>query len=257
MKKIAFLIGFCILFIGFVPILALAQEAAPPQNFVVFEEFVSPSDMPAFKKVQEQTVELWNKHKLDIPVWAYQNDDNAYYWVIPLENFGGLDALYAKMMEFSEMLKTEEGFDADQAFRDLTTGRQSVLHWSQDLSYHPTGNFGQSKDEPFVEWTFCYMKAGHEKEAGKAIKKYQEFYDGIDETYDWDVYMVMLGHDTPCWILMTRGESELAIRKLENELGEKYGKQFQEMWSGFAKHVRKFENKKGWFLPKWSLNLPE
>lgn len=254
MKKLSFLIGLWILVSGFISLNTQAQEATPPENFVVFEEFVSPADMPAYKKAQDKVMELWMQMNVDVPIYSYRNDDNAYYWVIPLRNFADMDTLHETMMGVFNKMKDENGFDAQQEFRDLSTGRQSMLHWSKELSYHPSGEFGQNKEKPFVEWTFCYLRAGHEQEASKAIKAYQAFYDGIDETYEWDVYAVTIGHDTPCWILMVRGENELAIRKLENELGEKYGDDFKKMWQDFAQHVRKFENKKGWFLPKWSCN---
>lgn len=256
MKKIAFLIGFCILFIGFIPVLSQAQEATPPTNFVVFEEFVSPADLPAFLKAQERAVELWKKHILDVSIWTYRNDDNAYYWIIPIENFSGLDELYEKMMEISKKMK-EDGFDGDKEFRGLTTGRQTIIRWSQDLSYHPNSTMGQSRDKPYVEWMFCYLKAGHEKEAAEAAKKYIEFYNSIDETYEWDIYMAMIGHDTPMWIFMTTNKNAMAMRQLETELFSKYPEELKELWAGFAQHMRKFENKNGWFLPNWSLNIPE
>ncbi|MCY1720683.1 hypothetical protein OU798_10035 [Prolixibacteraceae bacterium Z1-6] len=254
MKKFTLLIGLCLCFTTFISLNTRAQEATPPENFVVFEEFVSPSDMQAYKNAQEKVIDLWNQYEVKIPVYTYRNDDNAFYWVVPIENFSGLDDLYTSMMGVWKKMKEEGNFDADKEFRDLSTGRQTVLHWSKELSYHPSGEFGQSKEKPFVEWAFCYLKAGHEKEAAEAIKKYQTFYEGIDDNYEWDVYTVSIGHDTPCWILMVRAENELALLKLENELGEKYSEDFQKMWQNFAQHVRKFENKKGWFLPKWSSN---
>lgn len=124
----------------------------------------------------------------------------------------------------------------------------------KDLSYHPSGEMGQNKNNKYCEWTFSYLKAGHEKEAAAAVKKYQEFYDGIDESYEWDIYRVTFGPDTPCWIMMVRAESELALRQTEAKLGEQYNVEFQEMWQNFTQHVRKFENKKGWFMPQWSRN---
>ncbi len=256
MRRNLLFIGFIILIMGYLPVDTQAQDAAMPQNFIVFEEFVSPADMAEFNEVQQEAIDIWHKIGFDIPIFCYGNEEYAFYWVVPIENFAGIDALFEKMMGMSQQLK-DEGFDSDEKFRDLSTMRQTVIHWSQELSYHPSGVFGQTKDKPFVEWAFCYLKSGHEKEAGQAIKKYIDFYDSIDETYEWDVYAVMIGHDTPCWILMTRAESELAMRNLENDLNSKYGDKFKEMWGEFSKHVRKFETKKGWFMPDWSLNIPE
>lgn len=255
MKK-NYLLLLCILLLGLGPSMSNAQEAEIPTMFAVYEEFVSPSDMQKFGEVQNEAFELMKDLNFDMTFWAYRTDDNSFYWVLPLQNFGTLDGMFQKMMNFHKQMN-DKGFDPDVKFRDLSTMRQSIIYWNQDLSYHPSGQMGQREEMPYCEWTFAYLKTGHEKEAAEAVKKYQEFYDGINESYEWDIYQVMFGHDTPCWILMVRAESELALRQLENDLGEKYQSDFQKMWQNFSQHVRKFENKKGWFLPKWSHNIPE
>lgn len=255
MKKSYLLAGLFILLAGFVSLNSQAQETEMPVNFWVFEEFVSPSDMLAFRGAQAEAVRMWKKHQFDVPFYCYQNDDNAYYWVIPIHNFGSIDAIHGKLAELTKKMM-DDGFDPN-SFRDLSTMRQSVIHWEKDLSFHPSGSSGQTVDNGFVEWTFCYLKAGHEKEVKAVLKKYIDFYSGIPESYEWDVYNVTFGHDTPCMIVMTRAESELAVRKIESILQSKYKEDIKKMWAEFVPHVRKFENKKGWFLPKWSMNLPE
>lgn len=254
MRKNMLFIGLCILFTGFAALNTVAQETpSVPENFVVFEEFVSTADMASFRKVQAETVKLWKKHGFDVPVYSYSNDDNAFYWVVPIENFAAIDVLFQKIGTLMKKMK-DDGFDGQEAFRDLSTMRTSVIHWEKDLSYHPDGQYGQRLDNGFVEWTFFYMKSGHEKEASEATKKYIEFYNSVPESYEWDLYSVVFGHDTPCWIFMKRAKSELALRELNSELNEKYKDKFKELWADFAPHVRKVENKKGWFMPNWSLN---
>ncbi len=251
MKKFSLFIGLCILFTGFCIFPSNAQEL--PTNFLVMEEFVSPSDMQNFTKAQDKALELMKNYPTQFTFWTYRTDENSLYWVLPFEKFASLDVMFADMNGLRQKM-LEDGFDPDKEFRNLSTMRHTLIHWSQDLSFHPTGKLGQSKENPYCEWTFAYLKAGHEQEAAEAIKKYQEFYTKNDQVYEWDVYQVIFGHDMPCWILMTRSESELALRKTEAELSEKYMQEFQKMWQNFAQHVRKFENRKGWFIPRWSMN---
>jgi hypothetical protein len=254
MRKNILFIGLCILFVGFAALDTGAQETpTAPENFVVFEEFVSTADMATFREVQAKTVKYWKKHELGVPVYCYLNDDNAYYWVVPIENFAAIDVLFEKVGALTKKME-EDGFDGQQAFRDLSNTRTSVIHWEKDLSYHPDGKYGQRKDNGYVEWAFLYMKQGHEKEATEVVKKYIDFYNSIPESSEWDLYSVVFGHDTPCWILMNRATSEMALRAHEKDLNEKYGDKFKELWADFALHVRKIENKKGWFQPDWSIN---
>lgn len=255
MKKSFLLAGLFILFAGFVSLSSQAQEAEMPENFWVLEEFVSPSDMPAFTKAQSGAVDMWKKHGWDVPFFCYQNDDNAYYWVVPIKNFGAIDVVRGKMGEIGKKMRAD-GFDPG-TFRDLSTVRHSVIHWEKDLSYHPSGTFGQTTENSFVEWTFLYLKAGHGEEVKAALQKYIDFYESIPESYEWDVYNVTFGHDAPCMIVMNRGESELAVRKLESDLQSKYKEDFKRLWGEFTPHVRKMESKKGWYMPAWSMNSLE
>ena len=257
MKKLGLLICLLILFTGFFTLNLCAQEApAMPENFLVIEEFVAPSDMAAFNEAQQKAVDLWKKHDFGISLYTYRTAENSIYWVVPIQDFGGIDDVFSKADDIVAKMEAD-GYDADKEFKDLSTTRQSVLHWVKDLSYHPEGNMGQSAEKPYCEWTFVSLRSGHEKAAAGVVKKYIDFYNSVGENYEWDIYAVALGYDTPMWILMNRAESELAMREQEAKLSEKYQDTFRELWMEFSTHVRKYENQKGWFLPAWSLNLPE
>jgi len=253
MKKAIVSVGFSVLFAGFLFFDSVAQQAAPV-NLLIFEETVSPSDMAAFARVQQQAVDLWKKHSFDVPVYCYSTDDNMFYWVVPVENFGSIDTVFTKSAALTKKMKEEDGFDGDKAFRDLSTSRSLVVRWSPGLSYHPSGSMNQSPDKGYVEWSFSYLKQGHEAEAAAAVKKYIDFYKKVNEPYEWDVYVATLGYETPLWIMMTRSESPEALKKQEGELYKKYSKELEEIWSELALHIRKIDNKTGWYRPDWSIN---
>lgn len=257
MRKSTLFIALCILFAGFVSFSSRAQEApAMPENFFVMEEFVAPSNLQAFIETQQKAVDLWKKHELDIPLFTYRTAVNSFYWVIPIENMGSIDGVFQKANEVVAKMKAD-GFDADKEFRDLSTSRQTVIHWMKDLSYHPNGNMGQTNNNRYCEWTFVYLRAGHEKAAADVVKKYIDFYNSIEETDEWDIYSVVMGYDTPMWILMFRAENALAMREHEKMLNDKYQDTYRKLWMEFSTHVRKFEDQKGWFLSNWSLNVSE
>ncbi|WP_319230602.1 hypothetical protein [Draconibacterium orientale] len=249
------IIIFIFLFIGMVSLQA-QETPAMPENFLVIEEFVQPADLPEFKKVQQEAIDLWKKLNFDLPVFAYSTDVSSFYWVVPFENFAALDQMFAKMDEFSKKVK-EEGYDADAKFRDLSTVRQTIIHWNKDLSYHTADYAGQTADNRYCEWTFFYLKAGHEKEMAEAVKKYIEFSENVEENWGWDLYTVSMGYDSPCWIVMDRSESPLSMRKLEASLQENYSDKLNELWGNIQPHLRKMEVVTGWFQPKWSLNFEQ
>ncbi len=240
------------LFMGIVSV--QAQEApAMPEFFFVMEEFVQPADLQAFSKTQQEAVDLWKKFELDLTVFTYATDASSFYWVLPIESFASMDQMFAKVGEVVAKMQ-EDGYEADKEFRDLSTSRESVIHWEKDLSYHPNGYVGQTTDKKYCEWTFLYLKNGHQKEAAGVIKEYIDYYNSIEETWEWDVYSVSLGYDSPCWIIMDRAENPLALSKLENTLQEKYSDKFGELWKKMQPHLRRMDVTTGWFMPKWSLN---
>lgn len=234
-----------------------AQETpAMPENFLVIEEFVQPADLPSFNKVQQEAIELWKKFEFDVSVYAYSTDVSSFYWVVPIENFAALDQVFAKAGELTAKMK-DDGYDASKKFRDLSTSRETIIHWNKDLSYHTNDYAGQTRDNRYCEWTFFYLKAGHYKEMAEAVKKYIEFSKNIEQNWGWDLYTVSMGYDSPCWIVMDRAESPLAMRKLEASLQGNHSDKLAELWGNIQPHLRKMEVVTGWFQPDWSLNFEQ
>ncbi len=234
------------------PVVLNAQQDSP--LIVVFEEKVAPCDYPQFVQVQNEAVDLWKKYQLDVPVYAYQNDEYAVYWVIFLRNFASLDTLFTKLGQMSAKMK-EDGYDGVAKFRDLSTMSYMVMRWDPELSYHLHDSFNQTMDNRYVEWGFYYMLSGHEQEASDVVKEFVSFNKEHQSEYSFDTFQVMMGYETPLMIIMLRAENPLAMRTRDKTFMEKHSNRFSELWDKFEVHMRKIENKQGWFVPSFS-NLP-
>jgi hypothetical protein len=252
MKKLASSVITCFVLTLMFPVLLFSQE---PIHYMVFEEHVAPSVRSEFMEVQQEAVDMWKKYEMDIPVFCYSNDENSLYWVVPIQNFASIDTMFMKMGKMTEKMKAD-GNDMNEKFRDLSTMTSSVIMWDQDLSYHPNDEYGQTMDKRYIEWTFLYVRSGHEKELAAAIQKYIDFYSEKEEDYPWDIFRVVMGENMPAVIFMVRAESPAALHAQEKELMENYQSDFGEMWENVSKHLRDSETKTGWFIPKFSM-LPE
>ncbi|MCY1720687.1 hypothetical protein OU798_10055 [Prolixibacteraceae bacterium Z1-6] len=250
MKKFILLLALCLCGVSFLTNNTRAQEAEKPTLFLVMEEFVAPADMAQFRKVQSHALEVFDQLELGFKFATYQTNQNSFYWAMPLTSFASIDELFVKMTENHKAFE-EIGYSPEDEFRDLSTISQFVVRWNEELS-NPDKDADNEEDDGFYEWTFMHLKSGHEKEATEATKKYLEFYQSIEENFPWDIYEVVLGDKTPCWILETSAKNEATLRQLESELNEKYGKDFQKLWQNFVQHVNTLETKKGWYLPGWS-----
>jgi len=233
-----------------------AQDAEAPRFYLVMEEFVAPADLSEFWKVQSEGIALWDSLEIQMTYSAYHTDQNSFYWAVPIQNFAALDDFYATWVVNSNAMK-EAGWDPELKFRDLSNISQFVVMWDKELSYKPVKEEAAAEPDIFYEWSFIYLKSGHEKEAAETVQKYIDFTkeEGID--YRWDIYRVVFGNHTPCWILETRAESEEAMRHFESENNKKYKEEYRELWRNFVQHVRTIETTKGWYLPKWSRNVGE
>ncbi len=253
MKNFTALILIGLVLTALYPNAVIAQQSSPPW-FLVFEETVSPANRTRFMEVQQEAVDLWKKHNLDIPIMTYENDDNALYWVTPIRNFASIDTLFQKMGQLSEKLKAE-GYDGDAKFRDLSTVSSTVMMWVPELSYHPNGESQNSIEEPYTEWMFAYVLSGHEKEVSDAFKKLITYFKENQVDYPWDTFHVMLGNDTPLIIGVFRGENQSVIHAKRDRMWQEHGAELGKLWGNITKHARKIENKTGWYNPSLS-NMP-
>ncbi len=251
MKNFILLIVFSLfLCLGTTPVIQ-AQDTEEPTMFLIFEESVAPENMPHFLEVQSEALKKFDELNFDMTFYAYRLQDFSFYWAMPIKNFGSIDELFSKMMKNHQLL-LDNGYNPNEKFRGLSSLSHFVVTWNADLSYYPEDYTAPEDPDIYYEWAFVHLKSGHEKEAAEVIKKYQKLYDGVEDTYQWDVYEILLGEQTPCWILESQAKNEIEMRTLENTLNSKYGEQFTELWTEFVKHVDKMEIKKGWYLPGWS-----
>ena len=233
-----------------------AQPTEPAGMYFIMEEFVAPADMAEFWKVQSEGLKMFDQLGFKMNYGAFHTDHSSFYWAVPIKNFASIDTFYAQWMEQTKAMK-EAGWDPEAKFRDLSNISQFVVVRNKDLSYQPAEQAADAPMPKFWEWTFMYLKAGHEKEAADAIQQYIDFTKKEGINYYWDIYQVVLGQHTPCWVLETSADSEEQLRHLENELDAKYKDDYRKLWQNFAKHVRAMETTKGWFLPDWSRHSEE
>jgi hypothetical protein len=249
MKKFIVLTVLSFFVASFLPLGSNAQQNSP--LMVVFEEKVAPCDYPQFISAQKEAVEMWKKYQMDVPVYTYQNDEYSFYWVFFVQNFATLDTVFTKIGQMTAKME-KDGYDGNAKFRNLSTTSFSVMRWDPELSYHFDDSFVQTMDRRYVEWSFFYLLSGHEKEVDNVVKEFVSFNKEHKTNYSFDTFRVLLGPETPAMIIMLRAESALALRTRENSFMEKHGEDFYALWDKFAIHMRKIENKQGWFIPSFS-----
>lgn len=233
---------------------ATAIQQSPPGWFIVFEEKGAAASPAQFMKAQKEAVDMWKKQNPDIPVFAWQNDDNTLYRVIPILSFASIDTLYRKMEQVSEINKAG-GNGEEKSSGNLSTVSGTVMVWVPELSHHPDAEFSHRPDKPYTEWMFAYLLPDHEEKVQEALQRFRDYYIEKKLDYPWDTFRVLLGNNTPVMIGLFRAESPAALQKMGNRIWKKHGEELGSLWNEVMRHTWKVENKTGWFNQSLS-NIP-
>jgi hypothetical protein len=234
--------------------LVLAIQQSPPGWFIVFEEKGTAASPAQFMKAQKEGVVLWKKIFPDVPVFAWQNDDNTLNRVIPIRSFASIDTLYRKMERVSELRKAGSSKE-DKNSGNLSTISGFVMMWVPELSHQSDAEFMARPGKPYTEWMFAYLLPGHEQEAAAALANFREYYIKNKLDYPWDTFRVLLGNNTPVMIGIFCAESPSALQAKGNRIWKKHGDELGRLWDEVVRHTWKIESKTGWFSQSLS-NIP-
>jgi hypothetical protein len=229
-------------------------QQSPPGWFIVFEEKFASSNRAHFMKAQKEAVDLWKIYNPDVSVFAWQNDDNTLYRVIPILSFASIDTLYRKMEQVSEVMKAGSTGGEGRPV-SLSTVSGSVMVWVPELSHHPDADFSAYSDKPYTEWMFAYLHSGQEREAEQALQRFRDYYIDKKLDYPWDTFRVVFGNNTPVLIGLFCAESPAALQAKGKRIWDKHGTELEKLWNDVVRHTWKIENKPGWFNPSLS-NIP-
>lgn len=231
-----------------------AAQESPPGWFIVFEEKFTSANRVQFMKAQKEAIDFWKELHPDVPVFAWQNDTNSFYRVIPILSFASIDTLYQKMEQVSEV--TNAGPAAREERTVIpTTVSGTVMTWVPELSHHQGAEFSEFSGQPYTEWMFAYLLSGHEQEAEEALAKFRDYYIDNRLDYPWYTFRVVFGNDTPVMIGLFRAESPAALQAKGKRIWEKHGGELEKLWADVVRHTWKVENKTGWFSQSLS-NIP-
>jgi hypothetical protein len=196
--------------------------------------------------MQKKAIDAWKQYHPDVTIFAWQNDNQILYRVVPIQSFASIDTLYRKMEQVSEVMNTGSNHP-DENFRSLSTVSASVMVWEPELSNHQGIEFIESSDKPYAEWMYAFLNSGFEKEAEEALRRFRDYYIENRLDYPWDTFRVLFGNDTPVMIGLFRAENPAALKAKGKQIWEKHGSELEKLWGDVVRHTWKIENKTGWF----------
>ena len=241
-NKAAVFLAVCLLSVLFVFSGTIGAQEQKSQLYSVTEVIVKPAMVAQFEAAVKKEIELGYPY----PYSAYSTDDFYYYFLVPIENYAGIDAM--NKMEGEWAAKAGQEYEAMMKSLAGTVEhyRSGVIRFLPELSYAPKKLRLKAEEQKFTTWGFAYLGFGKEKEFADIAKQFVEVSKSKDTSIGWNMYMVQSGTEMPLYFWAEGGksaaeywsESEKAIKKMGEE---KYG----ELWNKMSALLRKYESKTG------------
>ena len=229
-----------------------AQEQKS-QLYSISEMAVKPAMAAKFEAAVKKEIELG----YPMPFETYSTDDFFYYFLVPIENYAGIDGMnkaegeWAARIgqEYQSLMKSVEGtFDYY---------RNGVVRFLPDLSYAPKKPRLKPEEQKFISWGYAYFAFGKEKESADICKPFVEVSKSKDTSLGWNMYVVESGTEMPFYFWAETGKRAAEYYAEGEKVTKKFGEEkYMELWDKLAATLRKFETKNGRPRPDLS-NMPK
>jgi len=229
-----------------------AQEQKS-QLYSITEVVVKPAMADRFEAAQKKEIELG----YPFPFEAYSTDDFHYYFLVPIENYAGIDAMNKSEGEWAAKIGQEY-----QALMKSVEGTFDYYRWGivrslPELSYSPKKPRLKPGEQNFLTWGFAYVEFGKEKEFADVCKQFVEVSKSKATSIGWNMFVVESGAELPFYFWAEGGKSAAEYYAENDKVMKKMGEEkFAELWNKFLSTLRKYESKTGRPRPDLS-NMPK
>lgn len=229
-----------------------AQEQKA-QLYSITEVVVKPAMAAKF----EAGIKKENELGYPFPSEAYSTDDFYYYFLTPIENYAGIDAMNKAEGEWSA--KIGQGYQALMKSVEGTFDyyRSGVVRFLPELSYAPKKPRLKPGEQNFLTWGFAYVEFGREKEFADVCRQFVDVSKSKDTSIGWNMYVVESGAELPFYFWAEGGKSAAEYHAENEKVMKKMGEEkFAELWGKAMATLRKYEAKTGRPRPDLS-NMPK
>ena len=254
-KSLVLLLGlvFCLCALS---ILAQAQEQKA-QLYVIWDVVVKPSTVGDFEAATKEEVALYAKYKFPYTWTVSRTSDNHYYFLIPVENFAGIDDIFTAFDKVEEMAGEEY-----QKLLDLFAGsyeyvQPAVYSLNYELSFLPGKKEAESEGRNFICWDIHYITTGKEEEYTKLIMGLQDLFRSKNVSQAWYCYQGIMGEKTPVYYWVSRAKNAVDFYTQNAKMWEALGEEGGSFYEKIMKLIRKREKKTGWYRPDLSYTSKE
>ena len=180
----------------------------------------------------------------------------GYVFVMPIENWAGMDQMHANWTEAIEAI-------GEDRFEDIIAPAVDAMDHIEvfqvvrrnDLSYTPENPRLKPDEVKYIHYGFYYALPGKGEELEAIAKEFVELYKSKGIDTGWSLYQSVTGNDLPLYVVAHGAKSLTDYYTHREKLTEQVGEEGKKISAKVGATVRKMEYKEGTLRP--DLSYPE
>jgi hypothetical protein len=234
---------------------ALAVEPKPAL-YVIHEEVANPSMIPQYEAATRDLVKAIADKKTDDPAFrfnTFMTGDMHYVYVLPIANYGAMDAMNTAWMNAAQTFGAERWGDIMRRNASaITSYNEFVVMSRPDLSYMPDNARVKLNEAPYIRWQFYYLRPGTEEQAAQIAKDYASLFRSKNIADGFMIYMAQTGQDLPLLVAAIPAKSPADFAMADEKNTATLGDPLKALQMRALGISRRVEVREGWARPDLS-----
>ncbi len=237
---------------------AAAAQEKKPQLYFVEDYVVKPSMVLQFEATfKEVMATVYKPYNWPWPVETYATEDLHYYFLYPFENLTEIDKAFATFYEILGKFGEQKWDALNRKMGDASEYyKQGTITLSPELSYVPEKPRLKPGEAKFVNWGFCYVLPGKEKDFEEQFKKIVAVYKAKKISQGFNGWIGGMGTEMPFYFYTETAKSAADLFLTGEKVIKLVDPEATAIWNTMLGLMRKFETKMGSFRPDLSFVPP-
>ena len=233
--------------------------AEKPQLYCIYKEIVKPPLTEQYETAIKYMISEFKAYQIDpekVHFKTISGPEIGYLYVMPIENFAGMDEMRANWREAVEVIGKEK-FEDMVAPAEEAIDHVEVFHAIRraDLSYVPENPRLKPDEVEYIHYGFYYVIPGKEKEFEALAGEFVELYKSNNIDSGWVIFQAITGSDLPALVVAHAAKSSADYYSNRERVREVVGEEAKKLGEKVGALVRKMEFQEG--MPRPDLSYPE
>jgi hypothetical protein len=238
--------------LGFLSPVVRSRDAQP-QLYLVGDFVVDTSRVAEYEAAFKETLSNLEKHGFPLRLDTYSTDDNHYYAVYPLKNYGDVDVWLKAWVELGRKMgpETLRQLKARAAACELERVYRFWLY-RPDISFLPERERLKPEEVGYHTWDFVYLIPGKEAEFEALNKEWIALSTAKKARDPFLTCKGDLGTRMPVYVWVEYGKSAADYAVTEEKFWKSMGEEGAALSKKTRALIRKMESKTGRYRPDLS-----